>query len=283
VGIKKFKPTTNWRRWMSVNSFEEITTSSPYEPLTIKLKNSAGRSSSWRIAVRHQWGGHAKRYRLVDFYGVDKKWIEARVETIEYDPYRSAFIALVCYKDWERRYVLAHKNMKVWDKILTAEKAPLLDWNRMEIWNIPTWMFVYNLELIVWAWASSIRSAWNFGVVYSQEWEYAQVKMPSWEIRLVHKKCYATLGQVSNTDHNQIVIGKAGRSRWMWKRPTVLWKSMNPVDHPHWGWEWHAPIGLIYPKTPWWKVALWVKTRSRKKFTGKWILRNRKGKLLISE
>jgi large subunit ribosomal protein L2 len=190
---------------------------------------------------------------------------------------------LICYKDWERRYVLAHKDMKVWDKIVANEKASLVSWNRMEIGNIPTWMSVYNLELIVWAWAASIRSAGSAWMVVSQEWEYAQVKMPSGEIRLVHKKCYATLGQVSNVDHNLVVIGKAGRSRWMWKRPTVLWKSMNPVDHPHGGWEGHVPIGLIYPKTPWWKVALWVKTRSRKKFTNKWILRSRKGKLLISE
>jgi large subunit ribosomal protein L2 len=250
--------------------------------LTIKLKKHAGRNSSWRITVRHKWWGHARKYRLVDFYGVDKKWVEARVETIEYDPYRSAFIALVCYKDWERRYVLAHKDMKVWDKIITQEKASLHSGNRMEIWNMPTGISIYNLELIIWAWASSIRSAGSFGTIYSQEWKYTQVKMPSGEIRLVHKKCYATLWQVSNIDHNQIVIWKAGRSRRMWKRPTVLGKSMNPVDHPHGGWEWHSPIGMKKPKTPWWKVALWVKTRSRKKSTGRWILKTRKWKLLVN-
>ena len=282
MGIKKLKPTTNWRRWMTVNTFEEITVASPNKALTIKLKSHAGRNSSWRITVRHQWGGHAKRYRLVDFYGVDKKWIPAKVETIEYDPYRSAFIALICYKDWERRYVLAHKDMKIWDKVVTDEKTALLNWNRMEIGNIPTWVSIYNLELIIWDWASTIRSAGTFGTVYSQEGEYTQVKLPSWEIRLVHKKCYATLGQVSNTYHNQIVIGKAGRSRWMWKRPTVLGKSMNPVDHPHGGWEWHSPIGMKAPKTPWWKVALWAKTRSRKNTSNRWILRTRKGKLMIN-
>ena len=151
----------------------------------------------------------------------------------------------------------------------------------MQIWNIPTGLQVFNLELIVWQWAASIRSAWSFGTIYSQEWEYTQVKMPSGEIRLVNKKCFATLGQVSNPDHNQIVVGKAGRSRWMWKRPTVLGKSMNPVDHPHWGWEWHAPIGMKAPKTPWGKPALGYKTRSRKKPTKKWILRTRKGKLMV--
>ena len=282
MGIKKYKPTTNGRRWMSVASFDEITTSTPYKPLTVKLKKHAWRNSSWRITVRHQWGWHAQKYRLIDFYWVDKKGIEAKVETIEYDPYRSAYIALILYKDWERRYVIAHKDMKVGDIVVTDEKTKLKDWNRMEIGNMPTWVSIYNLELIVGQWAASIRSAGTFWTIYSQEWEYTQVKMPSGEIRLVHKKCYATLWQVSNIDYNQIVIGKAGRSRWMWVRPTVLGKSMNPVDHPHGGWEWHSPIGMKAPKTPWWKVALWAKTRSRKKTTNKWILRTRNGKLMIN-
>jgi large subunit ribosomal protein L2 len=187
---------------------------------------------------------------------------------------------LICYKDWERRYVIAHKDIKVWDKVITDEKTPLESWNRMEIWNIPTWLQIYNLELIVGQWASSIRSAWSYWTVFSQEGQYTQVKMPSGEIRFVHKICYATIGQVSNIDHNQIVIWKAWRSRWMWKRPTVLGKSMNPVDHPHWGWEWHSPIWMKCPKTPWWMPALWLKTRSRKKHTSRWILRTRKWKLM---
>lgn len=281
MGIKKFKPTTPWRRAMTGNTFEEITTQTPYKPLTVTLKKNAGRNNTWIITVRHQGWGHAKKYRLVDFYFHDKKSIPAKVETIEYDPYRTAWISLICYKDGERRYVIAHKDMKVGNTIVTAEKTSLENGNRMEIWNIPTGMQIYNLELIVWSGASSIRSAGSFGTIASQEGEYTQVKMPSGEIRLVHKKCYATLWQVSNIDHNQIVIGKAGRSRWMWKRPTVLGKSMNPVDHPHWGWEWHNPIGLKAPKTPWWKIALWGKTRSRKKTSSKWILRTRKGKLMI--
>lgn len=266
---------------MTVNTYEEITTSTPYKPLTVKLKKHSGRNNTWRITVRHQWGGHAQRYRLVDFFQVDKKWIPAKVETIEYDPYRSAFIALICYKDGERRYVVAHKDMKVGDINVTDDKATLESGNRMEIGNIPTWLQVYNLELIVGQGASSIRSAGSFGTVFSQEGEYTQVKMPSWEIRLVHKKCFATLGQVSNPDHNQITIWKAWRSRWMWKRPTVLGKSMNPVDHPHWGWEGHSPIGMKGPKTPWGLPALWYKTRSRKNTTSKWILRTRKGKLMM--
>jgi large subunit ribosomal protein L2 len=281
MGIKKFKPTTPWRRTMTGNTFEEITTKTPYKPLTITLKRHAGRNNTWRITVRHQGGGHAKKYRLVDFYFHDKKSIEATVETIEYDPYRTAWISLVCYKDWERRYVLAHKDMKVGDKIITDEKAPLIPWNRLQIWNIPVGLSVYNLELIVWQWATSVRAAGSMATIVSQEWEYTQVKMPSWEIRFVNKKCYATLGQVSNPDNNQIVIGKAWRSRHMWIRPTVLGKQMNPVDHPHWGWEGHNPIWLKAPKTPWWKIALGRKTRSKKKFTNRWILRTRSGKLMV--
>ena len=279
MGIRKFKPTTPGRRWMTVNTFEEITTSTPYKPLTIKLKKHSGRANTWRITVRHQWGGHAQKYRLVDFFQVDKKGIVAKVETIEYDPYRSAWISLICYKDGERRYVIAHSEMKVWDKVITDDKTSLEAGNRMLIWNIPTGLQIYNLELIVGQWASTIRSAGSYWTIYSQEWEYTQVKLPSGEIRLVNKKCFATLGQVSNTYYNQVVIGKAGRSRWMWKRPTVLGKSMNPVDHPHGGWEWHSPIGMKAPKTPWGMPALGYKTRNRKKTTSKWILKDRKGKL----
>jgi len=280
VGIKKFKPTTPGRRWMSVNTFEEITTSSPYKPLTVNLKKHAGRNNAWRISVRHKWGGHAQKYRLVDFYSVDKKGIEAKVETIEYDPYRSAWISLICYKDGERRYIIAHSEMKVWDKIITDEKAPLISGNRMLVSNIPTGIQVHCLELIVGQWASTIRAAGWYGTIFSQEGEYTQVKLPSGEIRLVNKKCYATLGQVSNADHNQVVIGKAWRSRWMWKRPTVRGKAMNPCDHPHGGWEGRSPIGMKAPKTPWGQPALGKITRSRKKSTSKWILKTRKGKLM---
>lgn len=279
--IKKFKPTTPWRRAMTGNTFEEITTSVPYKALTTTLKRNSWRNNTWRITIRHQAWGHAKRYRLIDFYFHDKLWIPAKVETVEYDPYRSAFISLVCYKDWERRYVIAHSEIKVWDKIITEEKASLELWNRLQIWNIPVWLSIYNLETIVWQWASSVRSAWSQGIIFSQEWEYTQVKMPSGEIRLVNKKCYASLWQVSNTFHNQIVIGKAWRSRHMWIKPTVLGKNMNPVDHPHGGWEGHNPIWLKAPKTPWWKIALWKKTRSKKKFTNRWILRTKKWKLMM--
>lgn len=280
MGIKKFKPTTPWRRGMTWLTYDEITTSTPYKALTVRLKKHAGRNNTWRLTIRHQWGGHMQKYRIMDFYFLDKKGIEAKVETIEYDPYRSAFISLVCYKDWERRYVLAHKDTQVWDKIITDEKTPLVSWNRLLVSNVPVWLHVYNVELIVWQWASSVRAAGAYATVVSQDWEYTQLKMPSWEIRLIHKKCFVTLGQVSNLDHNQVVIWKAWRARWMWKRPEVRWKAMNPVDHPHGGWEGRSPIWMKAPKTPWGKVALWKKTRNKKKTTNRWILKTRKWKLM---
>lgn len=220
---------------MTGNTFEEITTSKPHKPLTKKVANHAGRGFGGRITVRHQGGGHAKKYRLVDFYFHDKKGIEAKVETIEYDPYRSAWISLVCYKDGERRYVVAHRETKVGDVIITDEKAPLVAGNRMLISNIPTGLQVHNVELIVGEGASSVRSAGSYATIVSQEGEYTQIKLPSGEIRLVNKKCYATIGQISNPDHSMIKIGKAGRSRHMGIRPTVRGKAMNPVDHPHGG------------------------------------------------
>ncbi|MCP4522725.1 MAG: 50S ribosomal protein L2 [Candidatus Gracilibacteria bacterium] len=281
MGIKKFKPTTPGRRGMSVNTYEELTTSTPHKALTVKLHKNSGRNNTGRITIRHQGGGHAQKYRLVDFYQIDKKGIPAKIETIEYDPYRSAFISLVCYRDGERRYVISHKNAQVGDMIVADEKTALEKGNRMEVGHIPTGLTVFNLELIIGQGASSIRAAGGYGTIVSQEGKYTQVKMPSGEVRLVHKKCYATIGQVSNTDHNQVVIGKAGRSRWMGKRPTVRGKSMNPVDHPHGGGEGRSPIGMKAPKTPWGKPALGYKTRNRKKTTSRWILKTRKGKLMV--
>ncbi|MDD2516432.1 MAG: 50S ribosomal protein L2, partial [Candidatus Gracilibacteria bacterium] len=229
MGIKKFKPTTPGRRHMTGLTFEELTVTKPYKPLVIKLKKHAGRNSAGRITVRHQGGGHAQAYRLIDFYFLDKKEIPAKVETIEYDPYRTAFIALVCYVDGERRYVLAHKTMKVGDTIITSETAKPIDGNRLLIGEIPTGFTIYNVEAIVGQGASMIRSAGSYGTIVSQEGEYTNVKLASGELRKVHKKCYATVGKVSNQDHSAVVIGKAGRSRRKGIRPTVLGKSMNPV------------------------------------------------------
>ncbi len=260
-------------------TYEELSGDAPYKPLLTPLVSKAGRNSAGRITVRHQGGGHKRQYRIVDFRQKDKMGIEARVETIEYDPNRTAFIARVVYRDGERRYVLAHKDMKVGDKIVTAEEAKPIDGNRMKIANIPTGLKIYNVELIVGGGSTAVRSAGSSAEIISQEGEYTQVRMPSGEIRKVHKNCYATVGTVSNIDNNQVVIGKAGRSRWKGIRPTVLGKSMNAVDHPHGGGEGHSPIGLKYPKTPWGAPALGSKTRKRKDTT-KWIIRDKKGKLI---
>ena len=280
MALKKYNPTTPGRRQMTGYSFDEITTSTPYKPLTTKIKAHAGRNNTGTITVRHQGAGHKKRYRIVDFSFTDKLNVPAKVETIEYDPYRTGYIALVCYYDGERRYVLAHKDMKVGDVIITAESAKPVSGNRMKIANIPVGLPIYNLELIVGQGASSVRSAGSSALIVSQEGAYTQVKMPSGEIRKIHKECFATIGVVSNTYHNQITIGKAGRSRWMGIRPTVLGSSMNAVDHPHGGGEGHQSLGQRKgPKTPWGKLARGVKTR-RRKDTNRWIVRTRSGKLL---
>jgi large subunit ribosomal protein L2 len=277
--IKKYNPTTPGRRGMTGLTYEELSGDAPYKPLLAPLTSKAGRNSAGRITVRHQGGGHKRQYRIVDFRQNDKMGIEARVETIEYDPNRTAFIARVVYKDGERRYVLAHKDMKVGDKIVAGEDAKPASGNRLRIANIPTGLRIYNVELIVGGGSIAVRSAGSSAEVISQEGEYTQVRMPSGEVRKVHKNCYATIGVVSNVDNNQVVIGKAGRSRWKGIRPTVLGKSMNAVDHPHGGGEGHSPIGLIYPKTPWGAPALGSKTRKRKDTT-KWIIRDKKGKLI---
>ncbi len=280
MSVKKYNPYTPSRREMTGYTFDQLTTNEPYKPLTTKKFEAAGRNNSGTISVRHQGGGHKRLYRIVDFKFTDKLDVPAKVETIEYDPYRTGYIALVCYVDGERRYVLAHKDMKVGDKIVTAATAKPVPGNRMLVSNIPVGLAVYNLEIIVGQGAITIRSAGTSGTVLSQEGEYTQVKMPSGEIRKVHKKCYATIGTVSNVDHNMIVIGKAGRNRWLGKRPTVLGSSMNTVDHPHGGGEGHQSLGQRKgPKTPWGKIARGVITR-RNKDTDKWVLRTRRGKLL---
>jgi large subunit ribosomal protein L2 len=234
--IRKYKPTTPSRRFMTGLTYEELTTSEPFKPLTVSIQRHAGRNSAGRISVRHQGSGHKKLYRIIDFK-LDKVGIPATVETVEYDPYRTAFIALVCYKDGERRYVLAHTETKVGDQIIISNEAKPVAGNRMEIGMIPTGLSVHNVEMIVGQGASTVRSAGASAQILSQEGEYTQLKMPSGEIRLVHKKCSATIGVISNVDSNQVTIGKAGRSRWMGRRPTVLGSSMNPVDHPHGGGE----------------------------------------------
>jgi len=232
--IKIYKPTTNGRRGMTGNAFTELTTDKPHKKLTASRKSSGGRNSTGRTTSRFRGGGHKRRLRMVDFMFA-KKDVPSIVQTIEYDPNRSAFIALVKDEDGEVRYVLAHTTMKVGDTIITSDNAKPIPGNRLLISNIPTGLFVHNVELIVGRGATAVRSAGASGQIVSQEGEYTQVKLNSSEVRFVHKACYATVGIVSNVDHNQINIGKAGRSRWMGRRPHNLGTSMNPVDHPHGG------------------------------------------------
>jgi large subunit ribosomal protein L2 len=282
MAVKKYNPTTPGRRQMTGYSFDQLTTNEPHKALTGPKANPAGRNYSGTITVRHQGGGHKKLYRFVDFK-FDKYDIPAKVETIEYDPFRTGYIALVCYRDGERRYVLAHRDMKVGDIITTSTTLKPVPGNRMKVGNIPTGIEVYNVELVVGQGATSVRSAGSSASILSQEGEYTQVKMPSGEIRKVHKECYATVGVVSNEEHSLIVIGKAGRKRWMGIRPTVLGSSMNTVDHPHGGGEGHQSLGQRKgPKTPWGKITRGVITR-RRKDTDKWVIRTRRGKLLQSD
>lgn len=264
MAIKKYKPTSPGRRNMSVNAFKELTVKRPQKGLLKSLSRKAGRNNLGRITVRHRGGGAKRRYRVVDGKRYDKLNVSGKVESIEYDPNRTAFIALVIYADGEKRYILAPNGLKVGSKIICSEKAKIKAGNRMQIKHIPVGFNIHDLELQPGKGSQAIRSAGSSGKVTSLDSDMAQVTMPSGEVRYVPKECYATVGVVSNLDHSNIVIGKAGRKRHMGRRPQVLGKSMNAADHPHGGGEGHSPIGLKNPKTPWGKPALGVRTRRRK-------------------
>ncbi len=277
MALKKFKPTTPGRRQMSVASFDEVTRTKPEKSLTCKIKKTSGRNNSGRITVRHRGGGEKRLYRMIDFKRIDKKNIEGKVTSVEYDPNRTAYIILVTYKDGEKRYHIAPEGIKVGDKIITAEKVKIKSGNRMLISNIPVGYEIYNVEMKKGKGGQLGRSAGTAIKLVSLEGDHAQIQMPSGEIRLVEKEGYATIGQVSNIDHNNIVIGKAGRKRHMGRRPQVRGKAMNPCDHPHGGGEGGSPIGMKHPKTPWGMPALGLKTR-RRKYTDKMIVKDRRRK-----
>lgn len=241
-------------------NFSSITKTRPYKPLISAKKKKAGRSKG-KITVRHRGGGAKKKYRQIDFYYLDKINIPAKVEAIEYDPNRSAFIALVLYKDGERRYIIAPHNIKIGSTIITQESAPLEVGNRLQLKNIPSGYFIYNIEIQPRSGAKLVRSAGNFAQVLGQEGKYSIIQLPSKEIRKIPSSCYASIGQVSNIDHNKVILGKAGKKRHLGIRPTVRGSAMNAVDHPHGGGEGKTPIGLKFPKTPWGKHAKFVKTR----------------------
>jgi len=278
MAIKKYKPTTPGRRRASVDAFDDITETKPAKFLIKIKKKTGGRGAGGRIAVRHKGGGAKRYYRLVDFKR-DKFDIPAKVKTIEYDPNRSARIALLSYIDGEKRYILAPADLKVGDELVSSKnKVEIKNGNRTRLENIPFGLTVYNIELTPEKGGAIVRSAGTSAQLMGIEGKYAQLKMPSSEIRLVSKDCMATLGQISFLDHMHIRLGKAGRKRHLGIKPTVRGKAMNPVDHPHGGGEGGAPIGLKHPKTPWGKPALGVKTRKKNKKSDRLIIRRRKNK-----
>ncbi len=275
---KKYKPTTPGRRGMSVVDYSSLTKKKPEKKLVKKLIQKAGRGYRGRITTRHKGGGHKRRYRLIDFKRFDKMGVPAKIVSIEYDPNRTCFIALVNYQDGEKRYILAPDGLKVGQKVICQEKAPLNPGNRMELKNILIGASVYNIELLARKGGQLIRSAGSSAQVMAHEGGQTHLKLASNEIRVVRDNCLASIGQLSNPEHNTVVIGKAGRSRWLGRRPTVRGSAMNPVDHPHGGGENRQSIGLRKgPKTPWGKLAYGVKTR-RKKPSDKFILKRRSRK-----
>ncbi len=275
MGIKTFKPTTGGRRHMISLTYDEITHKGPEKSLIKRLKNNAGRNNLGKITTRHRGGGARRIYRIVDFKQTDKLNIPATVKTIEYDPNRSSFIMLVAYRDGEKRYHLAPAGITVGEEILTKVKAKPKVGNRMKLENIPVGFQIFNLELTPGCGGQIIRSAGSSGKLVSLEGEMAHVQLASGEVRLVSKSCYATIGVVSNSDHANVIHGKAGTRRHMGWRPTVRGKVMNPCDHPHGGGEARNSIGLKHPKTPWGKPALGHKTRNRKKHSNAMIVTRR--------
>jgi large subunit ribosomal protein L2 len=272
--VKEFKPTSPGRRFATVSSFEEITKTEPEKSLLRPLKKSGGRNAQGRITTRHRGGGHKRQYRVIDFKR-NKIDVPAKVASIEYDPNRSARIALVTYNDGEKRYILAPLGMKVGDVIVCGETADIKPGNALPLKNIPLGTTVHNIELTPGKGGQIVRSAGAGAQLMAKEGRYAQVRLPSGEVRMVLLTCKATIGQVGNIEHENISLGKAGRSRHRGIRPTVRGVVMNPRDHPHGGGEGKSPVGRKSPMTPWGKVAQGRKTR-RRKDTDKFILKARK-------
>jgi len=262
MGIKIYKPTSPGRRHQTCSTFEEITTATPEKSLLIKLKKTGGRNALGRVTARHQGGGHKQKYRIIDFRR-DKLSIPAKVASIEYDPYRSARIALLHYVDGEKRYILSPVDLKVGDTVVSGPEADIKPGNALPLKAIPLGTIIHNVELKIGKGAQLARSAGTFAQLMAKEGRYSQVKLPSGEVRMVLQDCYATIGQVGNVDHEKISIGKAGRSRWLGKRPKVRGVAMNPVDHPHGGGEGRTSGGR-HPVTPWGIPTKGYKTRTNK-------------------
>jgi len=273
MAIKVYKPTSPGRRGMSVSAFEEITRPAPEKSLLRPIRKRGGRNSQGRITVRHRGGGHKRAYRLIDFKR-DKFDVPAVVVSIEYDPNRSARLALLQYADGEKRYIIAPLGLQVGDAVMNGPNAELRPGNALPLADITVGSMIHNIELYPGKGGQLVRSAGTSAQLLAKEGDYATVRLPSGEMRLVHQHCMATIGQVGNTDHGNIKLGKAGRKRHLGWRPTVRGSAMTPRDHPHGGGEGRSPIGMPGPKTPWGKPTLGAKTR-RNKRTDKWIVRRR--------
>lgn len=276
MGIKKYKPTSPGRRGMTVSTFEEITTSTPEKSLLQPLKSKGGRNNQGRMTTRHQGGGHKQMYRLIDFKR-DKDNIPAKVASIEYDPNRTANIALLNYADGEKRYIIAPYGLKVGDTIYSGDAVDIITGNCLPLSSIPVGTVVHNVELRPGLGGQMARSAGSSVQLMAKEGKYATLRLPSGEMRMVLAKCRATIGLVGNIDQENINIGKAGRSRWLGIRPANRGVVMNPVDHPHGGGEGRSPVGRN-PVTPWGKPALGAKTRNRKKASNRMIIKRRNSK-----
>ncbi|GAB2695820.1 50S ribosomal protein L2 [Paenibacillus thermoaerophilus] len=272
--VKKFKPTSPGRRQMTVSTFEEITASKPEKSLLAPLSKKAGRNNQGKITVRHIGGGHKRKYRLIDFKR-NKDGIPGRVATIEYDPNRTANIALIHYVDGEKRYILAPKGLKVGDQVVSGPDADIKVGNALPLENIPVGTIIHNIELKPGKGGQLVRAAGTEAQLLGKEDQYVVVRLSSGEMRRILKVCRATIGSVGNEDHELVKIGKAGRSRWMGKRPVVRGVVMNPVDHPHGGGEGRAPIGRKSPMSPWGKPTLGYKTRKKNKASSQYIIRGR--------
>ena len=277
MAMKKFKPTSPARRFMTVSTFDEITKFEPERSLLAKKKKNAGRNSYGRITVRHRGGGNRKKYRIIDFKR-NKDGIAATVIGIEYDPNRSANIALLQYEDGTKAYILAPQGLKDGDKVLSGQGADIKPGNALEIKDIPVGTLIHNIELYPGKGGQLVRSAGVSAQLMAKEGDYAQVRLPSGEVRMIRLNCKATIGVIGNEQHENISIGKAGRKRHMGWRPTVRGVVMNPNDHPHGGGEGKSPIGRPAPVTPWGKPALGLKTRKKKNKTNKFIVKRRNDK-----
>ncbi|WP_315002519.1 50S ribosomal protein L2 [uncultured Selenomonas sp.] len=275
MAVKSFKPYSAGRRFMTVSSFDEITTDKPEKSLTVRLTKTGGRNQQGKLTVRHRGGGHKRLYRIIDFKRT-KDGIPARVATIEYDPNRSARIALLNYADGEKRYILAPNGLKVGDVVESGAEADIKPGNALPLKNIPLGTIVHAVELKIGKGAQLVRSAGTSAQLMAKEGDYALLRMPSGEIRRVHVNCRATIGEVGNLEHENITIGKAGRSRWLGRRPETRGIAMNPNDHPHGGGEGRSPVGRKSPMTKWGKIAMGKKTRRKKKASNRLIVHRRK-------